>query len=133
MLDLKLAAQGAIYRALNGSAAVSGLSSVYQHVPDEADPPLTVIDKMTATPAGGKGDQFDLIEFEITSLVREPGRKHLTPLMTAIREALEGRPLLAPGVGLSPPVFESDDDGLLDDGNTYFGVQRFTLFAQPAN
>lgn len=133
MADLKLAAQNAIYDKLNGTAAVTSLAPVYQHVPDDHDPPVVIIGDMSMTSQGGKGGGLDLIEVEILSLVRAPGREHLTPLMTAIRDALDEQALDAQaGVTLSRPVFDGDEDALLDDGNTYMGTQRFSLFVQPA-
>jgi hypothetical protein len=132
MPDLKLAAQDAIFDKLNGTGAITAIGPVWQHPPDGLEPPYTLIGAMNATPFGGKDGGLDNIEVEILTVVRQPGREHLTPLMTAVRDALEGAALTATGVALSPPVFESDDDDLLDDGQTYVGTQRFSLFAQPA-
>lgn len=130
--DLTLPTQIAIVAALEAEPGVTSRSTVWQHVPEEADLPLTVIEKITATPAGGKGGGLDLIEFEIATLMIAPGREYLTPLMGAIRRTLDGRHLPAQGVLLGEVTFVSSDDGVLDDGQTYFGVQRFQLFAQPA-
>ncbi|HWT12298.1 MAG TPA: DUF3168 domain-containing protein [Allosphingosinicella sp.] len=129
MPDLKLAAQVAIYEVLS---ALPALAPFYQHVPGETQPPYSLIGDMSTTPMGGKSGGLDRIDFEILHYVREPGREFLTPRMAAAREALEGQALTADGVELSPPVFEGEDDGLLEDGQTYEGVQRFSLFAQPA-
>lgn len=135
MSDLKLAAQAAIFAALN-VPAVTDLAPVHEFVPETeppTQPPLVIINDMNAKPAGGKGGEFDRIEFEIITLVREPGREFLTPLMAAVRDQLEGQALASAEAVLSAPVFESDDDQLLDDGQTYSGAQRFSLFAQPAD
>jgi Protein of unknown function (DUF3168) len=131
MPDLRDAAQTAIVEALSGAPAVT--LPVWQHVPEEQQPPFHVIDKMSAEPWGGKGGGLDRIEFDLLTVVREPGREHLTPHMATARAVLEGQALPPqPGVALSSPAFEADDDDLLEDGQTYVGVQRFSLFAQPA-
>jgi len=132
MPDLKLAAQTAIYAALN-VPAVTALAPVYQHVPDDTQPPAVVIDRMNVTAIGGKGGGLDLIEFDILTFIREPGREHLTPIMTAVRALLEEQALPAQsGVALSRPVFEADEDDVSEDGQTYSGLQRFSLVAQAA-
>ena len=130
MTDLKLAAQDAIFDKL--SAALAGLNvPVYQHAPENQEPPVVLIGAMRAEPVGGKDGGLDRIEMEILSYVRAPGREHLTPVMTLVRETLEEQPLTADDVLLSAPVFEGDEDDLDEDGQTYVGVQRFSLFAQP--
>jgi len=133
MADLRVAVQVAVYEALSGAAEVTALAPVYQHVPEERDPPIVVVGKMNMSNEGGKGGGLYRIEFEIESLITKPGREHLTPIMAAVSAAIEDQELPAQaGVSLTRPVFEGDDDELLDDGNTYYGVQRFSLFAQPA-
>jgi uncharacterized protein DUF3168 len=132
MIDLNLAAQKAIYGALS-VPAVTNLSPVFQHVPDKQQPPVTIIGDLTATPAGGKDGGLDRIEFELISLVRAPSRTPLYSLMAAQRSVIEGQMLEAEGALLSAPVFEGSDDDLLDDGKTYLGTQRFSLFAQPSD
>lgn len=144
MPDFRLAAQVALYTALSQSADVlatlravgleGDAEGVFQAVPEDADPPIVVIDEMSATPAGGKGDRFDLIEVSILTIVRRPGREFVTPTMAAVRDTIEGAALAnVEGVELSKPVWLSDDDEELPDGQTYLGTQRFSLFAQPAN
>lgn len=144
MPDLKLGAQQAVFDKLVGSVTLTGLlggARIWQHPPEidpddedaKIEPPLVVISDMSATAFGGKDGGLDRIEVEIMSWVRAPGREHLTPIMTAIRDALEDQELTPPaGVLVSRPMFESDDDSLLEDGQTYEGSQRFSLFAQPA-
>ena len=130
-MDLKLAAQKGIFAALN-VPALNALAKVFQHVPDEREPPMTILGDMTATPIGGKGGGFDRIEFEVLTVVRRPGREFLRPPMALARELLEGKPLVAEGAVISPPEFLSDDDEILEDGITYLGTQRFQVFVQPA-
>lgn len=134
MADFKLAAQAAIFAALKASAPLQAAAPTYEYVPAEIEPPMTILSRFAATPAGGKGDRFDEIEFEVLTVVRQPGREFLTPPMALVRETIEGAALArANGVALSRPVFLSDDDELLEDGQTYLGTQRFSLFAQRAD
>lgn len=130
MIDSKLAAQVGIFTALN-VAELNSLARVFQHVPDDREPPLTIVGEMTARPIGGKGSQFDEIEFEVLTAFRANGREFMRPAMAKARELLEGQPLSAPGAAISPPEFLSDDDELLEDGVTYLGTQRFKLTVQP--
>jgi hypothetical protein len=133
MADLKLAAQTAIVAKLSATAAVTNLAPVYQHVPDDTQPPVVVIGDISAAPVGGKGGALDLLDVEIITMVRAPGREHLTPLRNAVRDALDEQALpTQAGVALSVPVFAGDEDTIEDDGNTYIGTQRFSLYVQPA-
>lgn len=131
MSDLNYAVQKAVYDKLN-VAAVTNIAPVYQHVPDDAQPPFVIIGEIIAEPAGGKGGGLDQVTIEIVSLRREPRRAALYELMAAVRDQLEGEQITAAGAVLSPPVFEVSDDDLLDDGVTYAGTQRFSLYAQSA-
>ena len=133
MPDLKLAAQAAIYGALNAASAVTGIGPVFEYVPEDQEPPFTIVDRMSATPQAGKDGGLDLIEFDILTMVRQPGREFLTPLMAAVRDTLEGVTLASATATLSPPEFVGDEDELLEDGQTYLGRQRFQLFAQAAD
>jgi hypothetical protein len=133
MPDLRLAAQAAVVAALDAAAAVT--LPVYQHAPEEDDDapfePFHLIGDIVATPAGGKGGGLDRIEIEVLTALREAGREFVTPHMTAVRETLEDQTLASDDADLSAIVVESEEDQLLEDGVTYVGVQRFSLWAQP--
>lgn len=134
MRDYVLAAQTAIFAALKASAALQEAAPSFEYVPEDSEPPMTILSRFTMKPAGGKGDRFYEIEAEITSVVRKPGREHLTPIMMLVLDLIDGAALPdTDGVALSKPVFLSQDDELMEDGQTYLGTQRFTLFAQPAD
>jgi hypothetical protein len=111
---------------------VTGLAPVYQHAPNEAQPPLVLIADITCDGEGAKGGGLDRVTFDIITLIREPRRAALHELMAAVRARLEGAAMAGTAVLMSPPEFQNDDDDLLDDGNTYAGTQRFALWAQPA-
>jgi hypothetical protein len=131
MPDYRLAVQNAIYDALN-VPAVTSLAPVYQHVPDNAQPPLVIIDDLTQEPDGGKDGGLDRCTIDIVTVWRSSRRADLYGLMAAVRNAVEGASLPQTEAVMSAPIFESADDDLGDDGVTYIGTQRFSLWAQPA-
>lgn len=134
MPDFVLAAQTAVFARLKASVALQAAAPSFEFVPEDTEPPMTILSRFTATPAGGKGDRFDEIEFELLSVIREPGREFLTPAMAMVRDLIEGAALPSTlGVQFSGPVFLSQDDELLEDGQTYLGTQRFSLLAQPTD
>lgn len=132
MADMRAAIQDAVLDRLN-DATVTSLAPVYQHVPDNTQPPMVIVGAITLEGDGAKsGASLDRATVEIITLRREPRRAALHELMAVVRGRLEGQPLVAAGALLSEPEFEADDDDLLDDGVTYAGTQRFALWAQPA-
>lgn len=131
MTDLRKAVQDAFYDALNVST-VTTIAPVYQHVPDGTQPPLVIIDDITQEPDGGKGGGLDRFTVVVVTVRRQPSRAALFELMDAVRSVLEGVGLTATGSILSSPTFDGGDDDLSDDGVTYIGTQRFSLWAQPA-
>lgn len=131
MIDLLTATQDAVYAALNVSP-VTNIAPVYQHVPDNRQPPIVIIDDITSEADGSKDGSLDRITINIITVRREPRRAALYELMGAVRTALDGVAITATGALLTPPVFESSEDTLADDGVTYIGTQRFALWAQPS-
>jgi hypothetical protein len=133
--DFVLAVQTGLFSALSNSS-VTTLAKVFQHLPEGVQAVtglgLVIIGDMAAEPAAGKGGGLDRIVAEIVTLVRDPGRSHLTPVMSAVRAAIEDQLIAAQGYLISRPVFEGSDDTLLDDGETYLGTQRFSMFVQNA-
>jgi hypothetical protein len=132
MTDLTFAAQDATFDTLN-VAAVTDLAQVLQHVPENTQPPVVVIGDITVVPIGGKDGGLDELTIEIITMFRGPKRSGLLAIQHAVRSTLEGAELSAAGALLSPPVFESSDDEILEDGITYLGTQRFSTIAQPAD
>lgn len=132
--DAELAVQVAIYRALSEPARGDGVA-VYEHVPDEADPPFVVIDKVTLTDAGGKDGGLDQAEVDVVSFHVGAGREFLTPILAENRRRIDRQAMIDPDgqAQLSPPAFVSSDTGVLEDAITYFGTQKFILFVQPAD
>jgi hypothetical protein len=133
MIDLRTATQRAFVQAL-GVPAVTGLAPVLQHVPENTQPPMAIVADVVAEAVGGKDGGLDRMTVEVLTAVREPRREALYALMAAVADTIDGKALPAQaGATLSVPTLESSDDEILEDGKTYMGTQRFTLFAQPAD
>lgn len=138
MIDTASAVQKAIFAKLNGSAAVTNVAPVFQHVPekddsgDDVDLPLVIIGNVSLEPIGGKDGGLDRATFEVITFVREPDQTALFALQSAVRNALEDQPVTADGALISNPVFQASDAELMEDGETYQGTQRFEVIAQPA-
>ena len=131
MTDLLRAAQDAIFDALN-VPAVTNLAPVYQHVPDDTEPPFVKISSIAAVPIGGKGGGLDEVTVEVFSIFRGPDKTGLTRIMAAIRTALETTRLSATGAVVNFIDMPSQDAPDPDDGITYDGLQVVRVIAQPA-
>ena len=137
MPDFKGAAQAAFFQALDGAAEVTDLSDVYQHVPQETEPTpdkgLTIIGDLSAVNIAGKDGEIDRVTVEVITEVRQPDQTALTQLQAAVRGTLDRAALpTQSGFEISPPVLESEDAALAEDGQTYLGTQRFSVLVQPA-
>jgi hypothetical protein len=130
MIDAAQAVQDAVFAALN-VPTVTNIAPVRQHVPEGSKPPMVVIGAVSLSPEGGKSGGLDSATVEVLSYVREPRRDALYELMNAVRTALDDVDLIAEGADLTPALFESQGDDLLEDGQTYEGTQVFSLFVQP--
>jgi len=131
MPDVKLAVQDAIFTALN-VPAVTDLAPLVQHVPEDWQPPLVIIADIVVEPYGLKNGGLDRTTVDVVTISREPSRRPLYTMQAAVRALLDGTTLVADGLVALKPVEDSSEDQLLDDGQTYQGTQRFTMFAQPA-
>jgi hypothetical protein len=130
MIDLATAVQTALFEALRGSVT---LAPVFQHVPENQPPPVAIVGEGAIEPIGGKDSRFERHEIDIVTVIAGPGRKPLNALQEQVRAALDAVDLPAQaGAELSAPVLLNTTTQLLDDGVTYYGAQRFLIFAQPA-
>jgi hypothetical protein len=140
MADFRLPVQDAVVAALmplDGTVVDGKPVRVLQHVPQTnppVQPPLIVVGSIETTPIGGKDGDFDSVTFTVETYYRGPARRFLLAMQADVRGQIEGQQLPAQaGVLLSEPVLDGADDALLEDGLTYSGTQKFTLFAQPAS
>lgn len=129
MTDLSLAVQDGLYEKLSANVT---LAPVYQHTPDGTEPPVVIIGQDVFTAEGDKSGRLERHTCEIITLVRGSSRKALYALQAEVYAALHGEPITFAGATLSAPAFLDADDELLEDGKTYYGRQRFEVWAQPA-
>ena len=130
MTDLTLATQDAVFAALS-AGGTSALAPVYQHVPENTQPPAVIVGDIEVEAIGGKDGGLDRNVVTIVSFYRGPARKGLYAIMAANRAALDDQPLASAAAILSRPVFLNATDDLGEDGETYQGVQQFEIIAQP--
>jgi hypothetical protein len=64
------------------------LAPVYQHVPQNTSPPVTIIADQFPEDIAGKDGSAQRIEFEIVNVIRGPARKPLNAAQQQVRDAL---------------------------------------------
>lgn len=138
MIDSKGAAQAAFHQALDGAAAVTADSKVFQHVPEDeelgAGEAWVIVGDLSSEALGGKDGGLDRVVVEILVVANELDQTALTSRQARVRTALEESDLPEQeGVAISRPVFEGDEARLAEDGQTYFGIQRFSVFVQESD
>lgn len=132
-VDLIEPTQTAVFNALNGFAGLTALSGVFQHVPQDTEPPMTIVGDIEATPIGGKGEQVEQISVEVVTIYRGAGRARLLAIMHQQRLALEGQEVAHVGIAFDTPEWTGAGiNGPAADGVTYAGIQTFTIIAEPA-
>lgn len=129
-IDLLTATQDALFAALNVSA-VTAHAPVFQHVPEDQQPPMVIVGDMEASPSDvWKGAEDH--DVEIYTVFRGKGRRGVLTLMHAVRVALQAADLAVAGVEFEKPDWQSSSTGAADDGVTYAGNQVFRITVQPA-
>lgn len=132
MINLLLATQTAVFKAMSEHTGLTALAPVYQHVPQDTQPPMTIVGKIESENIGGKGDQLERITVDIVTVYRGTGRAAMLDIMHQQRLAIEAGDLAFAGVEFGTAVFEgAGADGPARDGVTYAGIQSFTIDAQP--
>jgi hypothetical protein len=129
LTDLLQATQDGVFAALN-VPAVTALAPVFQHVPENTQPPFIVVGDIDAEPFGSKDGDLEQQTIEIEYVARGKGRRELLAMMNAGREALEGQPISANGADLSRPRWLNSSALGAEDGVTYAGVQQYEVIAQ---
>lgn len=136
MSDLLEHAQDALFAALKAAEqdaeAPDGLA-VYQHVPEDTQPPMIVVGQLTSENADDKGDDLEEITAEVHYVYRGPARAPLLAMMRAGKRTLHGQAVGADGAIFTRPHWvTSEASNALADGVTYVGLQVFKFHAQPA-
>lgn len=134
MTDLTGAAQDALFAALSPIAALGGMPDglgVYQHVPENTEPPWIVIGQISSEDASDKGEAIEIVTAEIAFAYRGSARAPLLAMMKAARDALQNQVIGADGAAFERPRWlRSEASPAIADGVTYVGLQIFEFYAQ---
>lgn len=135
-IDLLQGAQDAVFAALKPIELDAGLPDglgVYQHVPENTQPPIVMIGQIGSESQDEHGDQVELITLELQYVFRGPSRAPLLAMMHAGRRALDNQDIAAAGIAFERPRYQRQEAGdALADGVTYVGIQYFEFTAEPA-
>jgi hypothetical protein len=133
MIDLLQAAQTAVYQQLAAADGLTALCAVYDHVPQNTQPPMTIVGDLDSENAGGKGEQYEELIVEIVAVYRGSARGPLLDIMHQQRIALDGQSIEHAGVTFGQPEFlGAKTNGPASDGVTYAGISHFRICAEPA-
>lgn len=131
-VDLMQAAQAAVFGALKAGVDPS-LSPVFQHVPENTQPPMIIVGAIDSENDGSKGEQVERMTIEVQAIFRGAKRSQLLAMLHAVRRALALNPLAADGVEFSEPHWlGASASEAASDGVTYAGIAHFEVFAEPA-
>lgn len=135
-VELLEAAQDALFTALKPLENVIGVPTglqVFQHVPEDTQPPMVMIGHLSSDDAGEKGHLLEEITAEIQYVYRGPGRDQLLLMMREGRRLLRDQELASDVAAFETPRWVKSEAGdALADGVTYVGLQIFKFYAQPA-
>jgi hypothetical protein len=129
-VDLLSATQDAVFDAIN-APALTALGPVFTNVPENQKPPFTAIGAIDAERVGTKDGGLERHTVEIEFQHRGQSKIPLFAMMHAARTLLEAAKLTAAGALLQTPIWQASATDREDDGQTYHGIHRFELFAQP--
>ena len=136
MNDLLEPAQDALFGALvalEGNAELPDGLQVFQHVPEDTQPPMIVVGQLSSENAEDKGELIEEITAEIHFVYRGSSRALLLAMMRAGRGVLQNAAIEAAGAIFERPRWvAAEASNALADGVTYVGLQVFKFYAQPA-
>jgi hypothetical protein len=128
MIDLALEAQIAVFTALKNlptdSAVVAALGTqnlgVFQHVPENTQPPYLVIGQISSMSDFENYDQFEQITFEIIAVYRGMGRAPLMKILHSARLLIENQNLSTASAAFQTPRMKDYQvSESIADGQTY--------------
>lgn len=132
IVDIASASQTAVFEALNGRAALTALSEVFDHVPEGTQPPMTIVGNIEVENIGSKAEPIEQVTAEVITVYRGPGRDALLAIMHQQKLAIEAG-LSQAGVHFGPARrLMAASDGPAQDGITHAGLSIFTFTAEPA-
>lgn len=133
-VDLLQAAQDAVFLVLKDALAATNYPAIFQSVPQDTQPPFTMVGDMDADPLGDKGGDSKRITIDVHFVYRGEERRGLLAMMNAVYVALNDQPLDdTDGVSFpTSPSWLSDNTATGADGVTMAGVSQFEIIAEPA-
>lgn len=132
MTDFAAALGKVIYDRL---AAQVSLAGVYQHVPENTQPPVVIVGDMDFENDGDKAGALFRYSVQIVAVIQGPSRKPLNALMTQVFDALnEWTPAATASVRFGPATVETGSGQEIqgEQGPVYFGQQQAVLYVQAA-
>lgn len=142
-VDLLTPAQDALFAALaplagapdrpdDLSADLAGLG-VYQHLPENTQPPYILIGTIEADDFASRDEQASTMRAEVITVWRGNRRRELLWMMWQVRRRLNYQAIAADGAAFTRPQIEKEiASEAIADGVTYTGLSTFTFTAQPA-
>ncbi len=133
-VDVLQGAQDAVFLKLQAAMAATDYPAVFQSVPQDTQPPFTMVGDMDADPLGDKGGPAKRITIDVHFVYRGEERRGLLAMMNAAYWALNDQPLdEIDGVAFpTSATWLSDNTATGADGVTTAGVSQFEVFAEPA-
>ncbi|HEY1605620.1 MAG TPA: DUF3168 domain-containing protein [Allosphingosinicella sp.] len=131
MPEAASAVEAATFAALSGNDALTALAAVYQHVPEDTPPPVVVIADISEDPGGllGKDGGGDVqLALTVASVIQGHARKPLFDIEEQVKRSLAEHREVRDGWSLTF-LFAGSEGQLMEDGQTYVGNCRFTVFA----
>lgn len=115
------------------AAVVGGAVQVFQHVPENTQPPFVVIGEIEEQ-TESEDAQLSRIMVEVHSVYRGPSRARLLSIMHRVHVAMTVGGIVIDGVNIGKPrLLSGVASEAASDGVTYAGLQTFELLAEPAD
>ena len=125
--------QQAIYTRLKESMGPSSAVGLYDHVPQDAEPPYIVVGEDVTTPDDTDDSLGSQHALTIHTWSSYRGQSEVKGVQQAIYTALHREPLFVEGAAVVDCVIESQETFLDEDGLTRHGVQRFRVLLEEVN
>jgi hypothetical protein len=133
-MSYELALQTAVYETLTAdSTLMSAVNGIYDHVPQSTLYPFISIGEDIATDFDSQGYNGALVNFDINIWTREPNKAGLKTIQGLVYDALHEADFSQSGFLFRKCVFNSSQNFLDDDGETFRGLQTFTVTVEQSS
>lgn len=102
--------------------------AVFQHVPEDTDPPVIIIGDLETEPLDAKDDGDERATLTIVTVIEGEARKPLLDAQAKIKTKLHGA-RVTEGAWTLAYRFISSSAALAPDGAAYVGESRFEILA----